>query len=1846
MPPLADQTLAKLDHVDIGILTVISAELDAALHAFQLTRTKDAKSGTIYWKGAVRSELKNTDYTVVLTCVGEPGNPAAAAAATELLLKYEPQVLLLMGIAAGMRGKTKIGDVVLSERVVAYEPAALTKSDDGVDRSEPRPDIDRTPHTMMQDVVNYRPDTARLDAIFKKMGGEFPCAALGREAEYAEHVAKAIGARQATIGSGEKLLRDPEKLRALRTLHGKLEVVEMEAAGLVNAARRLGVPWLVVRGISDFGDEFKDDFFHMFASKAAAAVLLDFVSQGLDLGSPPPSPLRDSVDQATREWLEETRDVIGSGVRVPRDKLKQQLVQSIENQPVTLVVGESGSGKSALVKAIHRDGALPELTWCIPAQEAASLIARRLDREITTWTTNGRAALVIDGLERITDSDEMRLVARLLRTLNLASENCPWRVLITCQTAAWDRARQELTGQSVPLQSLAPISVGLLDKTEVAHVAARVADIAPALARDDLRPVTGRPKVLDLLARAAQEVGLPDVTRWVGESSLIEWAWDGFLRGGPRGDAHVALLQDIAARQSDARLFAIPIAELTTPDRLLVDDLVRVGVLLKRHDTVRFAHDLYADYARQRYLLAIFHARRFSDLKQRLSNPLWHRGIRLLGLHLLEFRNRDEPPNIDGWRRLVGLFDERQGGELRSGGMADGGDQGPGAGVDLLLEAIAFSAQPGALLNAILDDLVKDRGALLKSFLFRFQHAAVVMVPIREFMKPSAESLTAEQRQLLDQIVPIPAYPMWSPLVAWIGAHRDQVVCYAPSQFLDAAEFWLTATHVFLGDELFGVPEAQTLAAAVVDLAEATAAADPREGCVSLGRDSQERLYRLMLLCGRGEPDRVRDLVLRLSGQVPAANEMPKPWTRQWTPPSDSHQVHKPTFWPFGPKKEPSHPFRRAALDSDGAEWLVRLDPEFASGVFLSLLIEVPDPNSDDRLCERCGYHFDTWRSVYPPFWDFAPAQALLSKNPSVGVDFIIKVADFGVDRWAERWPHVARAVDFDDRVDTEVPKLKLVIDGVERVYVGDARVLEWHRGGSQGPEVAAAVMMALEHWLYVEDDARRLDPTLLTKILRETRSVAVVGVLFDLALKSPAYLFGPLEPLAACPALYLWGRWRTIRVRPQSAMTSWGGKPRERFERAREWHGMEHRGRDFLLVVARLFAFRGLVWPVVDEARLEWRRIVDKTSSGDRRHEWIRDMLLPYFDKSNWQPASLPDGRVGWEYQHPTEIDDRQAATRRAIEAGAQSRHLPLRCRRILDGEETINEAGLIEIFDWAANPLELWSEEDRFFMGGAWTPRCAAAAVAILRFEDWLLENPTRRAQCEAWLRDACLSGPWSLMPDPSVGDAAWDSFCADVLPALWARRPADGDLRRCLAHLVAAPHQDARRRLFGALARRRAEYQDDFGRLLHLAAWAARLVEIEEDHLLASTKGESAAQRVFARLSTDFVDGRLAVLPEEWVQLAEARLSGSDGSLRGIRDGFSNPVLMMFFSWLAGETAGYAQADDRDFLLKVVKGVAEVVPRRLRLSDAARIEFAEESNGPANQPPLFRLEDDPPPNVVARPSSVKHAAGEILGGVRRLIGRLSGLIGGTKASHQSLPLLQQPLGTPYQSDYAIAEVVAAFLVREPRADHRRLLWEPWLGLEEPCHRWVELFLDRIYIAGADVPTGSEMRAVLEDIFAFAFGDDGWLDGESHRARGNSDVARAFIGFGDLVGGKFWIADQEHVAVALRHQWPRWADTALNGHGCAAAFARLLRTPAFRSIRPSCLPWLVRSEPTRWMSRDAAQIALAKLLELVWQERQDQGHDLAGDVRDVFEQLLGRLVALRVPEAIHLSGRVASEG
>jgi nucleoside phosphorylase len=271
-----------VDRVAVLVVTALPIELEAAREALgfaQESAPMRSRSGTSIWRGTLPSTSRAHDMTAGLCCLGSAGNLGASAVVAELVGELSPQLVVMVGIAAGMRKKRRLGEVVVHEEVVAYEPAALIQTAEGR-AVQARPRTWRTSHAVFQDVVSYlshrRSIAERIDSVLHARGVTFPTASDADPADVVHRPTVGV----ATIGSGEKLLRDAIVWDDLRAIHGKIDVAEMEAAGVAEACGQYGVPFLVFRGISDFGDSHKDDRYHRIAAVIAAEVAVDFLRCG------------------------------------------------------------------------------------------------------------------------------------------------------------------------------------------------------------------------------------------------------------------------------------------------------------------------------------------------------------------------------------------------------------------------------------------------------------------------------------------------------------------------------------------------------------------------------------------------------------------------------------------------------------------------------------------------------------------------------------------------------------------------------------------------------------------------------------------------------------------------------------------------------------------------------------------------------------------------------------------------------------------------------------------------------------------------------------------------------------------------------------------------------------------------------------------------------------------------------------------------------------------------------------------------------------------------------------------------------------------------------------------------------------------------------------------------------------------------------------------------------------------------------------------------------------------------------------------------------------------------------
>ena len=295
------------EECDLGILTVISIEKDAMLEAFGITRQAPTMiRNWPYWHAVVDLQNGEPPLKVVIGICSEAGTVSGALRTVRFFQDFDPGLFILAGIAAGQKEKYLMGEVVTALDVADL---AMAQVEGGVITT--RPTITKCPHSVLQLLRGFSCDLAQLTSattrILKKMRKSLkrPSEKEARAA-FDKEVARKPKVKDCVIGSGNLLVRDKDKFGEFQRIHPKITAIEMEAAGMVQALKDVKPeqPWLVVRGISDYGDDQKDKLVDCqpYAAASAAAyvhILARDASIRLYLGRTAPSGIAVGMGSAS-----------------------------------------------------------------------------------------------------------------------------------------------------------------------------------------------------------------------------------------------------------------------------------------------------------------------------------------------------------------------------------------------------------------------------------------------------------------------------------------------------------------------------------------------------------------------------------------------------------------------------------------------------------------------------------------------------------------------------------------------------------------------------------------------------------------------------------------------------------------------------------------------------------------------------------------------------------------------------------------------------------------------------------------------------------------------------------------------------------------------------------------------------------------------------------------------------------------------------------------------------------------------------------------------------------------------------------------------------------------------------------------------------------------------------------------------------------------------------------------------------------------------------------------------------------------------------------------------------------
>jgi len=217
----------------VVILTALSVEFQAvSAHVTPAKEKTEVHHHTVYWSGTF--SCPGCLWKVRSMEVG-PSNAIAAIKTTQAIQDFQPDVVLFIGVAGGLKD-VRIGDVVAAQKTYCYEAGKESST------FLPRPEIaEATPRmdSWARTVNNERAWTNRIQYTSMSPAQSLPRAYIG------------------AIAAGEKVVNSSRSTtaRLLQRQYSDALALEMEGYGFLRAAyHHPGVDALVIRGISDLLD--------------------------------------------------------------------------------------------------------------------------------------------------------------------------------------------------------------------------------------------------------------------------------------------------------------------------------------------------------------------------------------------------------------------------------------------------------------------------------------------------------------------------------------------------------------------------------------------------------------------------------------------------------------------------------------------------------------------------------------------------------------------------------------------------------------------------------------------------------------------------------------------------------------------------------------------------------------------------------------------------------------------------------------------------------------------------------------------------------------------------------------------------------------------------------------------------------------------------------------------------------------------------------------------------------------------------------------------------------------------------------------------------------------------------------------------------------------------------------------------------------------------------------------------------------------------------------------------------------------------------------------------------------
>jgi 5'-methylthioadenosine/S-adenosylhomocysteine nucleosidase len=241
---------------DYLVVTALKDEYDAVVSRLENVNPAERRQDVPPFSVGTITTARSSARRVAVTVLPRVGLVTAALTTRRLLDYIAPGLVALVGIAGGLESEVKLGDLVIPGEAYEYEAVKVTPRGDEASGLITPMSADHLSAIMQHDLAAWRQS---MVGAMPDANSEPPTVRIGE-----------------AMASGHKVIAHSERAQALKLGHRKTISVEMEAFGVAEACRQgfRATPFIVIKGVSDYANEDKNDAWRAFCCAAAADLLV------------------------------------------------------------------------------------------------------------------------------------------------------------------------------------------------------------------------------------------------------------------------------------------------------------------------------------------------------------------------------------------------------------------------------------------------------------------------------------------------------------------------------------------------------------------------------------------------------------------------------------------------------------------------------------------------------------------------------------------------------------------------------------------------------------------------------------------------------------------------------------------------------------------------------------------------------------------------------------------------------------------------------------------------------------------------------------------------------------------------------------------------------------------------------------------------------------------------------------------------------------------------------------------------------------------------------------------------------------------------------------------------------------------------------------------------------------------------------------------------------------------------------------------------------------------------------------------------------------------------------------